>query len=807
MEPWLEELFFNLSVDIASSLADGTNVRFLGQPGSGRSQTCKTIAEILVSKGHDICMITGGSGATGDWLGPGRPKVPDALSTEKKLHDFAAYDATGRGNRSKPVLIVDDCDLLTPAASMLLSRVAEKRGAAVMRVSCPEQLVLGPPVWPEVTIPAPLMSSREIEEYLESCFDGPVCDQLVGRALAKSGGNPLLVRLLAHSSQAAGLVNRSQGLWRLSTKTLWTPDLIPFVDWRLRHLHPDELVTLASISSAMDPAEISSFDPGWVDSLIARNFLRRLDENDPASLWGVWPALVADRFRISSGANASVNQCQPALKERFARAYRSAVVAKTFQMHSASPLLLRKQRSEYSKTSDVCLVAHSLSDRPEHPNPIDSTMHCVRDALIAIHSGKSFEQARDQLRRSVSLTESGRREGPAAAALLEAISHGIPAESLAELRLSRKQNNSEFIHLAYNLLQLWSGNPALVDLNENLYESTLARDIFGGLVQPLSNFFNGNESSATALLTLARRDALRRADPCQFLRVMYSEMVMSIPRLSWENALEDLRLIRGLGSTSQAFLPSYGATRGLEAFISGFAGPGAGFGSDDTPTGGAGLFLGAEGYGLQFLTAYDSSIDADAAISSLLEKQATHGYLTGAMTSALVAATGTFGPRLAAVIQDLRGKTNLRGFDNITELACILWTGSKSDIDDCARLNLNSPQRALAEGIIQARLRWTKRDGAWPSPITQNTLLELLPNEQSPTGTFTSAAARSHPAVPLTRREREVALLATSLSSPAIAQRLGISTRTVENHIFRAMRKLNVSSRHLLSAAALAAAV
>ena len=53
----------------------------------------------------------------------------------------------------------------------------------------------------------------------------------------------------------------------------------------------------------------------------------------------------------------------------------------------------------------------------------------------------------------------------------------------------------------------------------------------------------------------------------------------------------------------------------------------------------------------------------------------------------------------------------------------------------------------------------------------------------------------------LTRREREVAYLAaTQEPSRAIAERLGLSPRTVDNHLARAYAKLGVASRGELAA-------
>ena len=57
-------------------------------------------------------------------------------------------------------------------------------------------------------------------------------------------------------------------------------------------------------------------------------------------------------------------------------------------------------------------------------------------------------------------------------------------------------------------------------------------------------------------------------------------------------------------------------------------------------------------------------------------------------------------------------------------------------------------------------------------------------------------------ATPLTRREREIAVLAAQqLSAADIAAQLHLSRRTVENHLQRIYTKLGISSRAELAAA------
>ena len=71
---------------------------------------------------------------------------------------------------------------------------------------------------------------------------------------------------------------------------------------------------------------------------------------------------------------------------------------------------------------------------------------------------------------------------------------------------------------------------------------------------------------------------------------------------------------------------------------------------------------------------------------------------------------------------------------------------------------------------------------------------------------WTPALERVLSPLPLTGREREIALMvADGMSNKAIAQRLSVSVRTVEGHIYRACTKLDVPDRTTLGHAVAAA--
>jgi DNA-binding CsgD family transcriptional regulator len=68
-------------------------------------------------------------------------------------------------------------------------------------------------------------------------------------------------------------------------------------------------------------------------------------------------------------------------------------------------------------------------------------------------------------------------------------------------------------------------------------------------------------------------------------------------------------------------------------------------------------------------------------------------------------------------------------------------------------------------------------------------------------GASTPALRQAAERLPLTDREREIVMLiGQGLSNRAVADRLTLSVRTVEDHIYKAMTKTGTTSRHELAA-------
>jgi DNA-binding CsgD family transcriptional regulator len=90
-----------------------------------------------------------------------------------------------------------------------------------------------------------------------------------------------------------------------------------------------------------------------------------------------------------------------------------------------------------------------------------------------------------------------------------------------------------------------------------------------------------------------------------------------------------------------------------------------------------------------------------------------------------------------------------------------------------------------------------RRQGRQGSSLSATALAEKL---ASRSGARTPALAIAARPLPLTAREREITVLAAQgLSNKTIADRLTVSVRTVEGHLYRAGLKLGVSERSALA--------
>ena len=114
------------------------------------------------------------------------------------------------------------------------------------------------------------------------------------------------------------------------------------------------------------------------------------------------------------------------------------------------------------------------------------------------------------------------------------------------------------------------------------------------------------------------------------------------------------------------------------------------------------------------------------------------------------------------------------------------------------RLSLDaeiSTSLSLLSAILRKRPAAANGGNDQYAELLSDTIRELRALLAADVSAALDAGASDRNGPQLTKREREISMLAASMQNREIADRLSLSVRTVENHLARAMRKLGVSSR------------
>ena len=166
---------------------------------------------------------------------------------------------------------------------------------------------------------------------------------------------------------------------------------------------------------------------------------------------------------------------------------------------------------------------------------------------------------------------------------------------------------------------------------------------------------------------------------------------------------------------------------------------------------------------------------------------------------ALHAATRYGDRTVAGRLAELAGVVDGRLIPLYTRHAAAVANGDAADLEQCAR-DFEELDAALsaADAAAQASTRYLQ-DGN----RARSAVLAAMAHRLAAVcgGAVTPALRNTTDHLPLTPREREIAnLVAAGLSNSAIAERLYLSVRTVEGHIYRACAKLDLASRDDLAA-------
>jgi DNA-binding CsgD family transcriptional regulator len=829
--------------------ARGISVRIVGGVGSGRSTVAQAIIAELEKTGAEVYPLFGARLLRKTPLaGVGHLGLDmrARLNGPRGMADVLSERLAQRGAK---VIVVDDIDMLDNESLAVIDIVQKRTKRPLVMTMGDSSLYSGsdvftPDRWPEAQIRLGPLRYDQVDKLVTDTLAAPPDVDSTAHILMKSAGNPRLVVRLAQSAVLSKLLVLSDGQWRMAGHTLWNEHLHSTVEALLYGLGPDELTALHTLSLlGTRPMEClqQTIDSDVLDNLERRGLVAVMEDANYDVCVAVSPPIIVDYFR-----DHHVLSSRRVLADRIARVVDSplqhtpvsgqlspqlaglvgelrgeagtggAATARHFQEQLRVLEEAHYAMWESEKTlSNAAAFLRFYWGGPLDPERIEEVFNntetadsdpaeyfffTMTRALWAIASGDGVSVATGMIRELGKTSPDWQAEAEAFAAFLNASYDRMPS-NLDEILngLTSRQPTSGVLPVIRGMLELYrfDAQAALAALdsaegfdlvaNVEPFVRGLALLVAGrsdealnfsldqrATAQQTLNQFGFVASSYVAALALTRRGLTVEAE-----YMMSSVFALGRPGFL-VNSLHDAMLrIAGMRSAtgSGRKVQSLGAQARKDV-------------ADVGPLPGIGKGV----YDL-FSQQYNDTAAFDDKAVTLLEQQLDHGYVMEAVYASLFMLCLLPGRRVLDRLQSLLSAHGVTSHDQLLAIAAaaidcdyqllgILLDQYEPDSDlfSVGMLIKGASKRRLLErdhdaaGVFQQLSQ--DFEARFPAPGQHPTLSTSMDQPQ-----------------PLSPRETEIAVLAGSQTNPEIASRLGISTRTVENHISRALRKSGTFSR------------
>lgn len=805
---------------IASHVAEGRNVRLVGGPGSGRSSTLRYVARLVEARGLEVVR-------TPDVSRP--PQIPGFAVASLQLGpkeerrsplDLAIATRRALLESPRPILLIDNADLLDTVSLEILDSVSPP--LASVRVVRTGDL-RSKPIWPEVTIAMPELGFEEVAQLLRDTLGGESPSaSLTARILSKSGGNPELAIAIAESALISGLLKREDGLWRLASRSLWNEHLVPLVRGRITDVARDALTVLRSL--AIDgPTRFAgpAFDghDALTSDLIARGLLRIVDVTPSERLVHVWPPLVADLFKYEESAT---NDTSPGAFHPLSWAPTASATARIFQLAADVDASDRFRQWQRTPTTDVAnsFLARATGNAFDKANAEEvfahtSHVNATRDQMFLFEFARAQWLAleHDDLDAAVAVLDRVAQDDPAEGAraragslFLRSLLEAVPDDYADQFEENRGRDLTGFTDLVLACLHLFSGEieSAKAALPDD--EGRPGRWRGPGILAPLITTYSGDIRGGYADAIAQRDRSLLDKDRTGFVASSYIAVQASLLAGRVSQAEDVIGSALGVAPVTMLARPMFGAILNFASAVARvnrrdsptaqafsldmanyapFAGPLHATGSDLTP--------GATMIGTDRET-YDRMTAAGVRL------RRSRGFVTSAWTAAVSAACFNTGDEIVTQIEELSHTAPIPLFANSARAVSAVRHRRVDDLNALARSGLIGQDAQLVAQIVRAGQQRAmaeshSRTAEELEPIARRIeALSDIPLEPL-SGTLD---AGEH----LSPREREIALLAGSMTNTQIAARLNISVRTVEHHISNGLHKVGRQTRAELASSA-----
>lgn len=802
---------------------NGVHVNLTGPRGSDLPSVLDEIGASLETRGLDVVRLDGSPSLVAAVLAPVRLALPEVVGDARDQATVIDRFCLHLAELRSPFLIVSNIDAVDPFTLRAIE-AGVRRGRAILISSLTSATAAFPDVHvsPHTRLALRRLSHLELSHWLPSLSEHPIEDELVTRIYLDSGGSALFAQALWESAVRDGSIVLQDGWWRLFAVELWSSQVSFTVARELGTLDAPTLDCLRYIQLAGSPSVrsvLDRFPVGTLTGLEREGLVGIVRTGFPEPVFVVIPPVVArhleeefgdvalDSPRNDARDGATQPEAVAALELDRATHARVAAASSAFEADPSAahaielvnaqwarwvpysevePVFRRARTGERADDDFGLLVLQArwlgfgeglypdgvrlLADA--EPGLPESLAACARAhrLILEIHSGGLTPELHDRVD-----------------SLRHVPFESSPVGTFARLTVASACVLAGRTQLALHLAGEDPEDPELTPFWTAIFgQASLAADRPAQAV-----------AAASAALDRARAALDAPGVFCAGYLLVGAHMFLG----NWAQAQTISRAIRSIGRPNLHSMPIYRTAVGVQAIV---------FAEEGDLDLASGLMMRALREGDQLPIAlsqqpmpivvrllaeqrYEELADAlaEAARSSL----ATGSEYPSATLWAFALANN---PWLYARSRPPGSGVELTAYDRFRRFIGEIVS---DDLERARHAADTFPESTFAYlaavALVQASKRYARSD---PTRAREfSAMMDDLCDRLSiapPVKVIEGPA----PVLGLTARELEVATMAARLSNRDIADRLGISERTVDHHVSNALKKTAARNRHELSA-------
>lgn len=680
----------------------------------------------------------------------------------------------------------------------------------------------------------------QVAAFVEQTLGGPTHRELVSKIFTESAGNPKLVTALLQVGTANGLIAQTDGIWAMTSWSLWHDDLEAWLDGLLAPI-PKAKRDALSLLVLLGPQPLSTLQEIIDHKLLAElevdNYITMVGTNDPTA--SIHPPILGECLRrrasqvVKANAQRILNRLGeppydidvPAVlndTESIFEVAEDAALAHLFDQQASirAEALWRLWQSNPTFQQGLAFLQQVWNTPRPHVGAEQ-----VIESLDVNDCGTAWEglqfasmkaewftyQVGDADRGFRILEDFGKlrpemaEEALAYRLFMRATMGQLPATFASQLTPTGDEPTGSIQAIVKAFLHMVHLRPreALAALALSPGGTPCLLEGLSPMVEALSLYQLGETEAAQSVSATALREARRRLDKPGILSTGYGACLILYQEGRWNDAERLMGSVFSSGRPGMVTEPLYAALLRVGAFLIARAG---------RPEKSISLLKTADEVNAhhsalpgmsprlsataRHLIAGDRLAAAAECSRDVLD-QRERGFLFAALGSARMALSLHPTAERLAQLEDLAaGLADAKNASLIAVARGVVDRDAQA-LEAAVDLPFHTGNEVIVSAIFDSALAVSAVDDDFREALVR--ARERF-NHRFPQADLRKRLAPLHTDTVLSEREREIALLVGSLGNAAIAERLDLSVRTVENHVYNAIKKTGVEGRDALFA-------